>query len=185
MGGLKLSPGPSDKERVNKQRIAAFLILVFAACSGAAATLEGKVVGVADGDTITVLTADKQQHKIRLAGIDAPEKGQPFGKRSKETLSRLVYGTEVAVEYTKKDRYGRIVGRVEVEGRDANLEQVREGSAWVYRQYIRELPKADQRLYFDAEQHARSEALGLWHERDPEPPWEWRKARRAHRAAGG
>jgi endonuclease YncB( thermonuclease family) len=164
---------------VLRLRTTAFLILVLGACTAASATLEGKVIGVADGDTITILTADHQQHKIRLAGIDAPEKGQPFGTRSKQTLSQMVYGQPAIVEYSKRDRYGRIVGRVEVDGRDVNLDQLREGSAWVYLQYIRELPKTDRRLYLDAEELARNGSLGLWHDRQPEPPWEWRKARRS------
>jgi endonuclease YncB( thermonuclease family) len=78
-------------------------------------TLLGRVVGVADGDTITVLDADRQQHKIRLQGIDAPEKAQPFGQRSKENLSRLVFNKEVRVEWKKRDRHKRIVGKVWVQ----------------------------------------------------------------------
>ena len=170
---------------MHRLRTAAFLILVVAACTAAAATLEGKVVGVSDGDTITVLSADRQQHKIRLAGIDAPEKGQPFGTRSKQTLSQMVYGHLAIVEYSKRDRYGRIVGRVEVDGRDVNLDQLREGSAWVYLQYIRELTKTDQRLYLDAEKQARNDSLGLWQDRQAEPPWEWRKTRRSRHAWQG
>jgi endonuclease YncB( thermonuclease family) len=165
--------------------IAAAFLLAFVAQFSQAATLQGRVVSVADGDTITVLSADKRQYKIRLAGIDAPEKKQAFGSRAKETLSRLVFDQPVTVEYSKRDRYGRIVGRVEVDGRDVNLEPLREGSAWVYLQYIRELPKTDQRLYLDAEERARNDSLGLWQDRQPEPPWEWRRERRSHSRAGG
>ncbi len=88
------------------------------------------VVHVADGDTITVLDAGKVQHKVRLAGIDAPEKAQPFGQRSRESLADLVAGRTVIVETHKKDRYGRYVGKVILNSRDVNLEQIRRGMAW-------------------------------------------------------
>ncbi len=88
------------------------------------------VVHVADGDTITVLDAGKVQHKVRLAGIDAPEKAQPFGQRSRESLEDLVAGRTVIVETHKKDRYGRYVGKVILNSRDVNLEQIRRGMAW-------------------------------------------------------
>lgn len=88
------------------------------------------VVHVADGDTITVLDAGKVQHKVRLAGVDAPEKAQPFGQRSRESLEDLVAGRTVIVETHKKDRYGRYVGKVILNSRDVNLEQIRRGMAW-------------------------------------------------------
>lgn len=92
-----------------------------------AGTIEGRVVGVTDGDTVTVLDAEKLQHKIRLSGIDAPEKMQPFGQRSKESLSDLVFDKIVMVDTDKKDRYGREVGKILVNGVDANLVQVTRG----------------------------------------------------------
>ena len=88
------------------------LLAVVLVAPASAGSLSARVVGVTDGDTITVLDAAKTQHKIRLAAIDAPEKGQPFGSRSKENLSRLVYGKETRIEWTKRDRYGRLVGTV-------------------------------------------------------------------------
>lgn len=97
--------------------------------SPAASVIEGRVVGVSDGDTVTVLDAGRRQHKFRLLGIDAPEKDQDFGERSKQSLSDLVFGKDVMVEYEKKDRYGRTLGKVVVGGRSANLEQVRAGLA--------------------------------------------------------
>ena len=96
-------------------------------------TVDGQVVGVTDGDTITVLDGQRTQHKVRLAGIDAPEKAQAFGQRSKEHLSSLVFGRQVKVETEKQDRYGRTVGKVLVEGRDANLAMVVAGLAWHYK----------------------------------------------------
>jgi len=92
--------------------------------------ITGLVVHVADGDTITVLDAGKVQHKVRLAGIDAPEKAKPFGQRSRESLEDLVAGRTVIVETHKKDRYGRYVGKVILNSRDVNLEQIRRGMAW-------------------------------------------------------
>ena len=97
--------------------------------------LNGRVVGVADGDTVTVLDASRQQHKIRLMGIDAPEKRMPYGNRSKQSLSDLIFDRQVQVEYNKKDRYGRTVGKIIVDGVDANLAQIKAGMAWHYKQY--------------------------------------------------
>lgn len=100
--------------------------------------LQGKVVGVTDGDTITLLDASNTQYNIRLAGIDAPEKKQPFGQASKKSLSYLVYDKTVQVEWYKKDRYNRLVGKVIVNNLDANLEQVKRGLAWHYTKYQNE-----------------------------------------------
>lgn len=135
-------------------------------------------MGVADGDTITVLDNDKVQHKIRLAGIDAPENKQDFGNRSKESLSDLVFSRAVTVETEKKDRYGREVGKVLVNGVDANLEQVQRGFAWHYKAYVREQSANDQRLYDLAENEARAARRGLWRGTNPEPPWDYRQQRR-------
>ncbi|MDI1270484.1 MAG: thermonuclease family protein [Polaromonas sp.] len=161
-----------------KKRI--FLTLVLHLCLGFAfaETIVGKVVGVADGDTVTVLDATKTQHKIRLSGIDAPEKAQPFGQSSKENLSRLVFGKHVLVDAGKFDRYGRTVGKVIVDGVDANLEQVRAGYAWHYKKYEREQPIDDRGVYAQAEAGARAGRVGLWHERTQVAPWDWRGCRR-------
>ena len=137
--------------------------------------LTGRVVGVADGDTVTVLDASRQQHKIRLMGIDAPEKKMPYGNRSKQSLSDMVFDRQVQVEYSKKDKYGRTVGKIIVEGVDANLEQIKAGMAWHYKQYQREQPMEDRAAYAQAEVDARSAKRGLWKDADPVPPWDWRK----------
>jgi endonuclease YncB( thermonuclease family) len=149
------------------------ILLLALACTTNAETVTGRVVGVADGDTITVLDGDKVQHKIRLAGIDAPEKKQPFGNRSKESLSELTYKT-VTVETDKRDKYGRQVGKVLVNGQDVNLVQVERGMAWFYRQYQREQSPNDRRLYEAAEDAAKADRRGLWHDAGPVPPWEFR-----------
>ncbi|HWA12266.1 MAG TPA: thermonuclease family protein [Burkholderiales bacterium] len=163
---------------MKKHALAALALLVFSCHPALAAQLQGRVVGVSDGDTITLLTGERRQYKIRLSGIDAPEKKQAFGNVAKQTLSRQVFGRPVVVEWSKTDRYGRIVGRIEVDGADVNLEQVREGSAWVYTQYLKELPAQDRKRYLDAEQQAKEERRGLWRDSDPEPPWQWRRERR-------
>jgi endonuclease YncB( thermonuclease family) len=165
--------------------LAAAMLLAVFVHDATAATLEGRVVGVSDGDTVTVLVAGNRQFKIRLSGIDAPEKKQPFGAYAKATLARHLFGHDVVVEWTKTDRYGRIVGRIEVDGVDANLEQIREGSAWVYTQYLRELPIEDRKRYLEAERLAKTEHRGLWHDEQPEPPWQWRRDKRARLHSGG
>jgi endonuclease YncB( thermonuclease family) len=149
-------------------------LLLALACAAYAETVTGRVVGVADGDTITVLDADKVQHKIRLAGIDAPEKKQAFGNRSKESLSDMVFDKTVNVETEKRDRYGRQIGKVLVNGQDVNLVQVERGMAWFYRQYQREQSPNDRKLYEAAEDAARAGKRGLWRDADPMPPWDFR-----------
>ena len=152
--------------------LAALLLLV--AQTAAADTLSGRVVSVANGDTLTVLDQDREQHKVRLSGIDAPEKSQPFGQRSKQSLSDLSYGRSVSVEWRKRDRYRRIVGRVLEGGRDVNFEQVRRGMAWHYKYYQGE-QDADRARYADAEIEARTARRGLWADHGPIQPWEWRR----------
>jgi len=154
------------------------VILALAISSSAWADLTGKVIGVADGDTITVLDSSKQQHKIRLAGIDAPEKGQAFGFRSKENLARWVYDRDAIIVGNKTDRYGRLVAKVIVDGHDAGLEQVRAGLAWWYRAYAKEQTLDDREIYELAEKEAREQKLRLWRDPNPVPPWEWRRQRR-------
>lgn len=142
--------------------------------SAVATTLAGKVIGVLDGDTIDILDSSKATHRIRLTGIDAPEKAQPYGQRAKEHLSDVVFGKQVEVQAGKFDKYGRTVGKVLVSGVDANLEQVKSGFAWHYKQYAAEQSPSDRDLYSSAEDTARSLRLGLWRDIRPMPPWEWR-----------
>ncbi|MDQ3685443.1 MAG: thermonuclease family protein [Acidobacteriota bacterium] len=114
-------------------------------------SLAGKVVAIADGDTITVLDASNAQHRIRLTGIDAPESRQAFGTRSQQHLADLVFGNQVTIEYDKQDRYKRTLGKVIVGGRDANLEQIKAGMAWHYKYYENEQPPEDRKTYAEAE----------------------------------
>lgn len=158
-----------------KQRLIC-LLLVLQPAWLLAAEIQGRVIRVADGDTVTILDADKVQHKIRLAGIDAPEKAQAFGQRSKQSLTDLVAGKEVTVITHKEDRYGRSVGKVLREGRDVNLLQIERGLAWFYRQYQNEQTQEDRARYVEAEEQAREQRLGLWRDKEPVPPWDWRRA---------
>ncbi len=146
----------------------------FLAFSTYAETITGYVVGIADGDTITVLDANRQQHKIRLAGIDAPENTQAFGDSSKQNLAAMVFNKTVAVEWDKQDRYGRTVGKVIVNGVDANAAQIKAGMVWWYEQYHKEQSLEDQRLYEQVEQQAKAQRVGLWRDLSPMAPWVWR-----------
>ena len=139
-----------------------------------AETLTGKVTQVADGDTLTIVSENTQAIKIRLAGIDAPEKAQAFGQRSKEHLEALVNQKQVTVESNKKDKYGRNVGQVLLNGQDVNLEQLRAGMAWFYRQYERELTPELRERYVKAEDEAKAGRIGLWVDPKAAPPWQWR-----------
>ena len=144
-------------------------------------TLSGRVVRVVNEDTLVVLDASKTQQKIRLQGIDAPERKQAFGTKSKEHLSDLVTGQVVVVEYNDLDRYQRIRGKVLLDGEDVNLEQVSSGMAWHYKKYEREQATADRIRYYDAEREARRQKLGLWHDPNPVPLWDYRQAEREQR----
>lgn len=161
------------------------LLVLWVGCSTPSGVLRGTVVGLADGDTITVLDASKKTHKVRLVGIDAPERRQPFGTRSREHLSELVFQREVEVHWSKKDRYQRILGKVMVadpactERRcpliDVNLRQIEAGLAWWYRRYAHEQAPKDRTRYEEAERLSREAKRGLWAEADPVAPWSWRR----------
>ncbi len=154
---------------------AAILALTLGTAQAAEWVVEGRVVGVSDGDTITVLDDGKIQHKIRFAGIDAPEKGQPYGERSKQNLSELVFQKRVEVRCHKKDRYGREVCAVYVSLRDVGLEQVRAGMAWHYKAYQHEQTTQDRLVYRDEEEGAKARRVRLWKDAKPVPPWGWRR----------
>lgn len=165
--------------------LALALMLAFGQTS--ADVLTGRVFAVSDGDTITVLDAAKAQYKIRVSGIDAPEKNQAFGQVSKENLSRLVFNKEVDVEWSKHDRYKRIVGKVLVASPncqglcarnfDAGLSQINAGLAWWYRKYANEQSPEDLPKYEQAELGAQSRHQGLWGDKAPIAPWDWRKGK--------
>ncbi|WP_229682815.1 thermonuclease family protein [Siccirubricoccus deserti] len=127
------------------------------------------MVGITDGDTLTLLT-DRQEVRIRLSEIDTPERGQPYGTRARQTLSDLAFGKLVRVVVHDTYRYGRTVGRIFAGSQDVNAEMVRRGAAWVYRRYSGDL------ALLRLEQAARAERRGLWAlpEAERVPPWEWR-----------
>lgn len=134
--------------------------------------IQGRVVAVLDGDTITVLDRGNSQHRIRFAGIDAPEKGQAFGQAAKKRLSDLVFGRDVRIEVQDQDRYGRTIGRVWAGDLDINQDMIRSGFAWAYRNYLREPLRTP---YLATEAEARRAGRGLWRDPSPIPPWEWRR----------
>lgn len=125
-----------------------------------------KVIKISDGDTIVVLSG-KEQTKVRLYGIDAPEKKQDYGQKSRQFLASLIAGQIVEVEPKGKDRYKRTLGIIHYKGQDINAQMVLNGYAWAYVKYSR--------IYVDQEKTARENKLGLWQSSNPTPPWEWRK----------
>ena len=159
-------------------RITLLFILIITHSLTYAGTLTGRVVRVSGGDTIVVLGTGNAQHIIRLQGIDAPERGQAYGTKSKEHLSESVAGKFVVVEYDKRDRYERILGKVLLSGEDMNLEQIKAGLAWHHKKYEAEQTTSDRVKYSDAEREARMEKRGLWHDPTPVPPWEYRQVKR-------
>ncbi|HVS83100.1 MAG TPA: thermonuclease family protein [Pyrinomonadaceae bacterium] len=144
-------------------------------------TLTGRVVSIADGDTITVLDSSDTQHRIRLAGIDAPELHQAFGEQSRLSLSEMIFGKDVSVSYQKIDQYGRLVGKILLDGKDINLEQVKAGMAWHYKEYQREQTPEDRDAYAKAEDEARAARRGLWQDPNPVEPSAFRKEEKRER----
>ena len=143
-----------------------------------AEVLTGRVVKVSDGDTITLLDAANAQSKIRLNGIDAPEKSQAFGEASRQNLARYIAGKSVRVEWKKRDRYGRILGTVFVDDLDVNLQQLKDGFAWHYKQFD------SNPVYSAAETTARNDRKGLWGDPHPVEPWAFRKTKRENPITG-
>lgn len=161
---------------MNKRKVRQFItgFAISLVLSVQADVLTGKVVGISDGDTITVLDATKTEHKVRLMGIDAPEKSQDFGNQSKRALSDYIYQKEVTVEYKKQDRYKRKVGKVIFEGKDICLAMIELGMAWHYKDYEKEQSKTDRDLYSQAEIKAREAKIGIWQATNPIAPSEFR-----------
>ncbi len=131
-------------------------------------TLTGRIVSITDGDTVTVLDENNKQHKIRLAGIDAPERNQTSGQRSREALAAKIFQKDVRITWRELDKYGRTIGDIYIDDRWINMEMVREGWAWHYLKY------SDSKELSAAEATAQRGKLGLWTKSDAEPPWEFR-----------
>jgi endonuclease YncB( thermonuclease family) len=161
----------------------AVILLVYLPAIAQTKVLKGMVVGVADGDTITVLDADNKQHRVRLQGIDAPEKDQDFGNVAKERLSDLVFGKQVTVLFEKTDQYGRLLGKVVVDAqgaqKDAAEEMLWSGLAWHYKYYEREQSVADRETYNRVEMFARGKKRSLWTDKSPTPPWDFRRSKKS------
>ena len=151
------------------------LLLAVVAPRAGAAEMTGRVVGIIDGDTIDVLMPGFQVARVRLAGIDAPERGQAFGTAAKAALSELVFARQVVVHWKKRDRYERLVGKVTVLGADANLAMVARGMAWHYVRFEAEQERGDRAAYAQAEREAREQRRGLWADPRPVAPWDHRK----------
>jgi endonuclease YncB( thermonuclease family) len=150
--------------------VAVLVLLVCLSSTSIAETIEGLVIAVADGDTFTLLTPDQRQIKVRVAEIDAPERGQPYARRSRQQLADLILQKDVTVYVQVVDRYDRVVGRPVAGTLDVSAEMIRSGAAWVYRTY-----SDDVRLY-ELERTAKTESRGLWSlpEFDRVMPWAWR-----------
>lgn len=156
--------------------IVLFVFLSFVSSHAAfSSELTGKVVGVHDGDTVTILTPDITQVKIRLSEIDAPELDQPYGAQSKKALSDMIFNKQVRIMWDERDRYGRTVGKIYQESTYINSEMVRLGDAWVYRKY------SNNPELIKFEDTARNNKAGLWGLQSDQviPPWEWRHGRTA------
>ena len=138
-----------------------------------AAAPENTVIRIKDGDTVVIMGANRTPYTVRLSGLDAPEKGQPYGKKSKQALSAMIYKKIVRVDGSKQDRYGRTIARLYVDGLDVNAAMIEQGAAWVYRRYARGSSFA---VFYQAEARAKKNKVGLWALSSPLPPWEWRKS---------
>ena len=157
------------------------LVLTIIVTPAWAETFSGRIVHVADGDTVTLLTQSKQQIRIRISGIDAPEKAQPYGNRSKQNLERLAHSKDAIADCPKKDKYKRYVCKVLVDNLDVGLEQLRSGLAWWYRAYSNEQSAEDRTTYETAEIAASKAGIGLWKDDFSMPPWQWRTEKRGEK----
>ena len=151
--------------------------LFLLALTGSTLAEQLKVVSISDGDTFTGLDSQNRQVKVRLHGIDAPEKAQAFGNVSRKALGDLIEGKTVEVQQVDKDRYGRVVANVHVGNVYVNRELVAKGLAWRYVQYDK---KGE---FTQVEQAAKAARKGLWADEKPGPPWEWRKGEKERKAA--
>ncbi len=168
--------------------VAFFVLFCLASFPGFAETMEGRIVRIVDGDTLILLDADDTQHRVRLSGIDTPERKQPFGNRAKQNISRLTGMQDARLEWYKKNRWQRLIGTVWVVSPDSQcqhkecpktldvgMDQLTQGIAWHFKRYAHEQPEEERERYSFAEHEARGKRVGLWGDPNPVPPWEWRK----------
>lgn len=167
---------------------ALFILFCLASFTGFAETMEGKVVRIVDGDTLVILDSSNAQHRVRLSGIDAPERGQPFGTRATQNLTRLTGNKPARLEWYKKDQWKRLIGKVWVHSPDTQCQgescaktldvgmaQLTQGLAWHFKRYAHEQPEEERERYSFAESEAKAKREGLWGDPNPVPPWECRK----------
>lgn len=152
-------------------RIPLFVLTLLFTAYDFAETITGKVVSVADGDTITILDSAKKQTKIRFEHIDTPESGQAFGQKAKSYLSGLIFGKQVKVIVKGKDRYGRSIGSVYLGSKNINLAMVQAGYAWHFKKHSKDA------AFAKTEKLAKAKKLGLWKDKNAMPPWEYRAMR--------
>jgi len=161
---------------IKRQSIVSAAIILFSILilnpAWAADTITGKVVSIADGDTITVLDNGKTQHKIRLYGVDCPESHQDYGSKAKDFTSNMVFGQTVSVKVMDTDRYGRTVGIVNIGSKTLNEELLKNGMAWFYGQYCKASFCSQWNQY---QADAKNKKIGLWSMANPIPPWEFRR----------
>ena len=155
-----------------------FCLLLFPIILQAACEVPGKVIAITDGDTFKILDAAKQQHNIRILGIDAPEKSQPYSKAAKKHLNQLIAKKTVCLEPVETDRYQRTISKVILSDVDIGLALINSGYAWHYKEYMSNQPEADQSLYAAGELQAKLSVIGLWSEPNPVPPWDCRSGKR-------
>ena len=148
--------------------------------SASAETFDADVVRVIDGDTVVVLSDTNAEIKVRLAGIDCPEKrgNQPFWRSAKSELSNLLGNSRVLVNHSKTDRWGRVIGVVQLGSLDTGAEMIRLGLCWHFKRYEREQSASDRRIYSGYEKAARAGNIGLWEDPRAISPWNWRKGKR-------
>ena len=157
---------------MNKLKLFLVTLIFLFSLSAQASIIRGVVVKIADGDSLTLLTDSNKQIRIRLAGIDTPERKQSFGNTAKNALVKLVFQKEVKIKVRTKDRYGRTVGIVFLDNQNVNYELVRKGMAWAYKRYT------DNELLYKLEDEAKKRRIGLWADENPIAPWDWRRGKR-------
>lgn len=155
------------------RKLLILIMTLFIVTLSFATTIKGKVIKVADGDTITILEENGDKMRVRFYGIDAPEKKQNYGIKSLDVLKDLIDKKEVEIEVKDKDQYGRVVGIVYYDKKNINLYMLETGNAWWYKQYSKHNIE-----FKTAEEKAKLEKLGLWKEKNPTPPWIYRKEKR-------
>lgn len=171
--------GPARGARAMQMVLAALGMLLGG--SVAADSFEGRAVRVLDGDTLVVVVADagggKREEKVRLVGVDCPERGQAWGSRARQALADLTFGQVVRIDWEARDRYGRVLGKVAVGETtpDVGLALIADGHCWWFSRYRADQAARDRREYSEAQTQARREGRGLWSQPDPVPPWEWRR----------